>query len=116
VGKPGSGKTGVRVDFLAHRSVRLVENGLGKRENEVRFTSRGAGGAGAVSGSDSGEAAGFGLDHRLEVVAAPCALLLQIGADGLKVVVCQCFAEQGLIRRCTFDARGAEPRISGMWL
>ena len=37
--------------------------------------------------TDPGEAVGFGLDHGAEVIAADGALLLQIGADVVQVVL-----------------------------
>jgi hypothetical protein len=40
-----------------------------------------------MSGVGACEAAGFGFDHGAEVVPAPCALLLQMDADGLEIVV-----------------------------
>lgn len=38
-----------------------------------------------MGGPDAGEATGLGFDHRLEVVAAPRALLLEVCADGCKI-------------------------------
>jgi hypothetical protein len=44
---------------------------------------------GTVRGPGTGEASGFGLGHRQEVVPAGDALLLKVDSDGFQVVVRQ---------------------------
>ncbi len=48
-----------------------------------------------MSEPDAGEALCLGFDHGAEVIAAPYALLLQVVADGLQVLVRQCLAVTG---------------------
>jgi len=59
-----------------------------------------------MCGSGAGEASCFGFHHGPEIVAAPCALLLQIFADRGEVFFGEGFVEQAA--RCT----GSECRDS----
>ena len=50
-----------------------------------------------MRGPDTGEASGFGFDHRLEVVPAGAALLLKVDSDGFQVVIRQGLVQQRAI-------------------
>lgn len=59
-------------------------------QNGVRFTYNPLNCCvGTVRGPGTGEASGFGLGHRLEVVPAEDALLLKVDSDAFQVVVRQ---------------------------
>ena len=63
---------------------------------------------------DAGEALGFGLDHRAEVIPTQGALLLKVGSDGFQVVIGEGFVQQLSVGCGARFRRGGERNVFRM--